>query len=80
MHFVYIIKSKSKDQKYIGMTANLKRRILEHNSNGNKFTTRNKDYYLVWFCCFKHKQIAYNFEKYLKSSSGYAFQKKHLLL
>jgi len=34
---------------------------------------------LAWYCSFISKIQALNFEKYLKSSSGFAFRNKHLV-
>jgi predicted GIY-YIG superfamily endonuclease len=34
---------------------------------------------LIFYCAFKNKYQAYNFEKYLKSGSGSAFMKKRLV-
>jgi predicted GIY-YIG superfamily endonuclease len=34
---------------------------------------------LVSYVAFQNKYFAYNFEKYLKSGSGRAFIKKHLI-
>lgn len=79
MYFVYILRSKIKNTKYIGVTSNLRRRVYQHNKDGKKFTSKYKDYRLVWFCCLNSKNKAYDFERYLKSSSGYAFSNKRLL-
>jgi predicted GIY-YIG superfamily endonuclease len=64
MWYVYIIRSINfPDQEYIGATADLKRRLPEHNSG-------------MWYCAFPDKYKALAFEKYLKSHSGRAFAKK----
>jgi len=79
MYHVYIIKSKKDESRYIGVTTDLKRRIQEHNSGSVRYYSSKRPYILIWYCAFANKQKAYDFEKYLKSSSGYAFTKKHLL-
>ena len=79
MYYVYILKSQKDDSRYIGITKNLKRRIQEHNSGSAKYSNSKRPYKLIWYCAFGDKQKAYNFEKYLKSSSGYAFTKKRFL-
>jgi len=38
MIFIYVIKSKEKKFRYVGITNNIKRRIAEHNSGKNKST------------------------------------------
>jgi len=79
MFYVYIIKSEKDDSRYIGVTTNLERRLQEHNSGLAKYTSSKRPFKLVWYCAFNDKQKAYDFEKYLKSSSGYAFTKKRLI-
>ncbi len=79
MFYVYILKSKKDNSRYIGVTTDLKRRLQEHNSGSVRYSNQKRPYGLIWYCAFTNKQKAYSFEKYLKSSSGYAFTKKHLL-
>lgn len=79
MQYVYIIKSTTNHTFYTGVTDNLKRRIKEHNTGNSDFTSWNGPYTLVWFCAFANKAKAYEFEKYLKSSSGFAFRNKRLI-
>jgi len=79
MYYTYILKSKKDDSKYIGSTTDLSKRLKEHNYGKSTYTDSKKPYILIWYCAFIEKEKAYNFEKYLKSSSGYAFSKKHLL-
>lgn len=79
MYYVYILKSGKDNSRYVGVTKNLKNRLEEHNSGE---TTSNKSklpFVVVWYSAFLEKQKAYEFEKYLKSSSGHAFTNKHLL-
>lgn len=78
MYFVYILKNIS-DKKYIGVTKNLGKRILQHNKGETKTTKNKGEYKLIWYSAFAEKQKAYDFEKYLKSSSGFAFRNKRLI-
>ena len=64
---------------YTGSTGDLKNRIKEHNSGKSYFTSKRKDYILVWYCAFVDKKKAIHFEKYLKHGSGFAFAKKRLV-
>ena len=77
MWYVYIIRSINfPDQEYIGATADLKRRLPEHNAGKSTHTAKFKPWELVWYCAFPDKYKALEFEKYLKSHSGRAFAKK----
>lgn len=78
MYYVYILKSLKDDSRYIGITKDLKNRIAEHNNLETKSNKSKAPFKLIWYCAFLDKYKAYDFEKYLKSSSGHAFTKKHL--
>jgi len=79
MHYVYILQSQKDNSYYTGSTEDLKRRLREHNCNGNKFTTAKRPYEIAWYCAFKESDKAIQFEKYLKQGSGFAFARKHLV-
>jgi putative endonuclease len=80
MLYVYILQSKSKtDQIYVGSTQDLRRRLAEHNSGKSLHTRKSLPWRLLFYAAFPEKQLAENFEKYLKSGSGRAFAKRHLL-
>jgi len=78
MHYVYILKL-SNGQYYVGETKNLKNRVIQHSQSNTKTTTRIKPEELVFYAAFKTKRKALGFEKYLKSSSGFAFRNKRLV-
>ena len=79
MYYVYILESNKDKSKYIGTTQNLKKRLTEHNNSETKSNKSKAPFEIAWCCIFKNKNKAYEFEKYLKSSSGHAFTNKHLL-
>lgn len=79
MYYVYILKSEKDGSRYIGVTEDIKRRIREHNSGFSKYCNTKRPYKIIWCGIFSDKKKAYDFELYLKSSSGHAFTKKHLL-
>ncbi len=79
MWYVYIIRSVYRpEQEYTGATANLRKRIADHNAGRSLHTSKFMPWKLVWYCAFPDKQRALAFEKYLKSHSGRAFAKKRL--
>jgi putative endonuclease len=76
MWYGYIIRSINfPEQEYIGATADLKRRLPEHNAGRSTHTAKFKPWQLVRYCAFPDKYKALEFEKYLKSHSGRAFAK-----
>src|SRR3984957_934332 len=79
MWYVYILRSiNNPDQEYVGATADLKRRLSDHNAGKSAHTAKFKPWQLTWYCAFPDKYKALAFEKYLKSHSGRAFAKKRL--
>jgi putative endonuclease len=78
-YFVYIIQSQTTLKTYVGCTNSLAERLKKHNEGLAQYTKNKGPYDLIWYCCFKDKEKAYLFEKYLKSGSGRAFSLKHLL-
>ena len=79
MWYVYIIRSvSSRKQEYTGATADLKRRLSDHNAGRSKHTAKFKPWELAWYCAFPDKYKALEFERYLKSHSGRAFARKRL--
>ena len=79
MYYVYIIQSKKDESYYTGFTQNLELRIKDHNWLGSTYSKTKVPFELVWFCSFKDKKKALDFEKYLKQGSGFAFARKRLV-
>jgi putative endonuclease len=77
MYYVYLLRSLSHpDQKYIGITEDLKKRHADHNNGFSKHTAKYMPWELVTYHAFQDKYKAYEFEKYLKTGSGKAFASK----
>jgi putative endonuclease len=70
MFFVYIIKSEVDGRFYKGLTANLERRIKEHNSTKTKSTKAYIPWVLVYKEEFQTRKEARDKEKYFKSGIG----------
>lgn len=79
MYYVYIIQSEKDQSYYTGFTEDLKSRLKDHNSKGNKYSSTKAPYHIVWYCAFLNKKKVLDFEKYLKQGSGFAFARKHLV-
>ncbi len=78
MHYVYILEL-SNNSYYVGQTSDLKKRIKDHNKGNTNYTKKYLPVKLHFYCAFKSKKKAIEFEKYLKSGSGKAFKKKRLI-
>lgn len=78
--YVYILKSINyRNQIYIGFTTNIKKRFKEHNLGLSTHTNKFKPWRLETCVAFSNKELALQFEKYLKVGSGNAFMKKRFL-
>ena len=79
MHYVYLIESTQRStQRYVGLTADLKQRLEDHNAGKSAHTSKFKPWRLVTYVAFSDKMKAESFERYLKSGSGHAFAKRRL--
>ena len=78
MHYVYLIKSiQSPSQRYVGVTADLKQRLVDHNAGRSVHTAVSRPWRLVVYIAFADKAKALAFERYLKVGSGHAFARRH---
>jgi putative endonuclease len=78
MYYVYLLRSISHpDQKYTGITEDLKKRHHDHNNGFSKHTAKFVPWELVTYHAFQDKYKAYDFERYLKTGSGRAFAARH---
>lgn len=79
MHYVYLIESLSEDsQRYVGITADLKQRLQEHNAGKSPHTPKFRPWRLATYVAFTERSKAESFERYLKSGSGHAFARRRL--
>ena len=80
MHTVYILRSiKNSKRLYIGVTTDLEKRLSAHNTDSSTYSKQYSPWELETHIVFKSKETAEDFEKYLKSGSGFSFLKKRLL-
>lgn len=77
MQYVYLLEFNDRSF-YIGTTPRLEDRIKDHQEGKCKSTKNKRPINLHWYCCFKNKEKALEFEKYLKGGSGTAFRHKRL--
>ena len=80
MTYVYILESvRSPNQRYIGLTPDLKQRFTDHNAGRSPHTWKYKPWNLVAYLAFADERTGVEFEQYLKSGSGRAFLARHFL-
>jgi putative endonuclease len=79
MKYVYLLQSiPFPEERYIGLTSNLKNRLNAHNGGQSPHTAKFKPWTLVTYVAFSDESQAVEFERYLKSGSGRAFANKRL--
>ena len=79
MKYVYLLQSiPFPEERYVGLTSNLKNRLNAHNSGQSLHTVKFKPWELVTYVAFSNESKAVAFEEYLKSGSGRAFANKRL--
>lgn len=80
MYYVYILQSiHFPTEHYVGFSTDLKSRIQAHDWGDSKHTSKFKPWKLVCYLGFDSERSAKEFEYYLKTGSGRAFLKRHLL-
>ena len=78
MYYSYIIQLSDKTY-YTGFSSDLKIRIKDHQIGNVPQTRKLRPLKLVYYSAFITKKLALDFEKYLKTYSGFAFRNKHLV-
>lgn len=78
MYYDYLLKL-SDNSYYTGSTEDVRKRIAKHNKGDVLATKGKRPIKLVFYCAFKDKKQALEFEKYLKSGSGQVFRNRHLI-
>ena len=75
--FVYVIKSVSHGNLYVGMTQNIENRLLEHNRGKSTYTKSFMPWKLIYFEGLNSRLEARAREKYLKTTTGKNFLRKN---
>ena len=74
-YFIYVLKSLSAKKSYVGITNNLQRRLMEHNSGKHVYTKRHKPWVMIYSEEYDSLKESREREKYLKSAIGRKFLK-----
>jgi len=78
MLYVYVLRSKVDGNFYIGQSADLKKRLLEHNTAQVPSTQRRIPLELVYYEACTHRSDALHREKYLKTTYGHRYLRNRL--
>lgn len=78
MFYTYILKL-SNNTYYTGFSTDLRQRLAEHKTGNVDATKKYLPVELVYYSAFKSQKLATDFEKYLKSGSGFSFRNKHFI-
>lgn len=79
MHYVYLLESHADlAQRHVGVTSDLKARLMDHDSGKSTHTAKHRPWRLVTYVAFSERSQAETFNRYLKSGSGHAFARKRL--
>ena len=65
------------DQRYIGSTSDLRKRLMKHNEGGVPHTAKFRPWKVEAYFAFETKEKVAAFEAYLKTGSGHAFANRH---
>ncbi len=70
--YVYVLKSINKEFIYVGITANLKKRFLEHNNKEELSTKHYAPLELIFYEAYRNEKDAKRRENYFKTTKGKA--------
>ncbi len=70
MYYVYILWSTKLSKRYIGSTAQIEKRLMEHNHGNNKFTKGGTPWIKIYQEEYTTKAEALKRERFLKSGQG----------
>ena len=77
--YVYVLESVKDNERYIGYTSNLKRRLEEHNKSKSFATMLRLPFKLIYFEGCRNEMDAKRREHYLKTTQGRRFLGLRLL-
>jgi putative endonuclease len=78
MHYVYVLRSMSGDELYIGYSAKLRKRLIQHNTGTTFATSYRGPWKLIYYEAYLEQADALGREKYLKSGGGRRFLRAQL--
>ena len=80
MHYVYVLKTVSEERFYVGITADLRRRLAEHNAGLSRYTAKYRPWKLIYYEAYMSESLARKRETKLKNhAKGFQELKKRIL-
>ena len=79
MIVVYVLQSIKNGIHYVGMTEDIERRLIEHNSGKSKFTSAFIPWKLIYSELAPNREEGRKKEKYFKSAAGKKYVQKKIL-
>lgn len=68
--YVYVLKSTNKEFIYVGFTANLKKRFIQHNNKEELSTKAYAPFELIFYEAYRNEKDAKRREEYFKTTKG----------
>ena len=68
--YVYVLRSINKNFIYVGITANLKKRVFEHNNKEELSTKHYAPFELIFYEAYRNEKDAKRREEYFKTTKG----------
>ena len=78
MWTIYVLHSQKSGKRYVGMTADVNRRLAEHNASKSKFTSGHVPWILIYTETAGDSKQARQREKYFKSAAGRKYIEQQL--
>ena len=78
MYYVYVLQSTETQEFYTGYSANLKKRVEQHNTGKSFYTSMHGPYKLIYYEASMNRHDAIAREKYLKSGMGKRYLKNRM--
>ncbi|MCR4256636.1 MAG: GIY-YIG nuclease family protein [Candidatus Uhrbacteria bacterium] len=72
-YFIYVLLSESHGSRYVGSSADVEKRLLEHNTGRCRYTSGRLPWKLVYHEVYGSRAEAMIRERFLKSSQGRKF-------
>ncbi|GMU74371.1 MAG: hypothetical protein AMXMBFR44_5680 [Candidatus Campbellbacteria bacterium] len=77
-YYVYVLKSRTNNQWYVGYTSDLRKRYIEHSRGKSTYTKKRGPYELIYYEAYRNEQDAVSREQQLKSGQGKMYLRRRI--